>query len=74
MLDYQGFPFRDSARPSSARLHPETQRAPLPHIHIPHPAVFSGHSAPQLNAGLRPPYNARGMRNCVILNLYKYIN
>lgn len=52
---------RGEARPSSAHLHPA-------------PAVFSGHSAQRLNAGLRPPYNARGMRNCVILNLYKYIN
>lgn len=66
-------PFRDSARPSSARLHSETQRTPLPHISIPHPAVFSGHSAPQLNAGLRPPYNARGIRNCAILNLYNIL-
>lgn len=53
-------PSRDPARPSSAHLHPA-------------PAFFSGHSAQRLNAGLRPPYNARGMRNCAILNLYNIL-
>lgn len=54
-------PSRDPAHPSSAHLHPA-------------PAVFSGHTAPRQNGASRPPYNARGMRNCVIINLYKYIN
>ena len=64
-------------------LRAQTRRVPLLVFRVPHVelvvvhALYDQETRPRITIEVdqsRPPYNARGMRNCVILNLYKYIN
>ena len=64
-------------------LRAQTRRVPLLVFRVPHVelvvvhALYDQETRPRVTIEVdqsRPPYNARGIRNCAILNLYKYIN